>query len=122
MPAGYSDMVAQRGDDVGTLAPRDKPQVLVAAKSAKGARPMRDAAEPRKRLSFAEQHALKTSPARINGLNAEIKRLELCLPIQISIQATARRLPPRVRRSQRFSPSSPRQRKSGSGSSFCARK
>ena len=79
MPAGYSDMVAQRGDDVGTLAPRDKPQVLVAAKSAKGARPMRDAAEPRKRLSFAEQHALKTSPARINGLNAEIKRLERLL-------------------------------------------
>jgi ATP-binding cassette subfamily F protein uup len=76
---GYSDMVAQRGDDVGTLAPRDKPQVLVAAKSAKDPRPMRDAAEPRKRLSFAEQHALKTSPARINGLKAEIERLERLL-------------------------------------------
>ena len=69
---GYSDMVAQRGHGIGA-----KP----AATSRKAAlRPAPIAAtpraEPRRRLTFADQHALKTLPARIEALSAEIRRLE----------------------------------------------
>ena len=69
---GYSDMVAQRGHGVRTL-PKGKPEPPGAARRAPEARRGPD---PRKRLSFAEQHALKTSPARIEALNEEIRRLE----------------------------------------------
>jgi len=41
--------------------------------------PARRASEPRNRLSFAEQHALKTSPSRIAALNENVRRLEQLL-------------------------------------------
>jgi ATP-binding cassette subfamily F protein uup len=71
---GYSDMVAQRGYGVGALqAPPAKPKPA----------PKPTAASPtpksRRRLTFADQHALKTSPARIEALGAEIRRLEAAL-------------------------------------------
>jgi ATP-binding cassette subfamily F protein uup len=68
---GYSDMVAQRGYGVGALQD-DKP----AARVARSAPQARRAPERRKRLSFAEQHALKTSPCRIAALNEKVRRLE----------------------------------------------
>jgi ABC transport system ATP-binding/permease protein len=69
---GYSDMVAQLGHGIGA-----KP----ATTSRKAAlRPAPVAAPPRagqrRRLTFADQHALKTLPARIEALSAEIRRLE----------------------------------------------
>ncbi len=72
---GYSDMVAQRGHGVVAMH-RKKPAAKNVARSA--ARPPR-APEPRKRLSPTERHVLKTSPARIDALNAEISRLERLL-------------------------------------------
>ena len=69
---GYSDLVAQRGRGVGALL-RDKPAVKSVARSP--ARASR-ASEPRKRLSPTEQHTLKTSPARIDALNEQIRKIE----------------------------------------------
>ncbi len=69
---GYSDMVAQRGSGIGRrvpAAPEPLPQ-----------RPARQPAEPRqparRKLSFADQHALKTLPGTIAALHGEIRRLE----------------------------------------------
>jgi len=72
---GYSDMVTQRGHGVGALQ-HDKQAPPSVARSAP---PARRASEPRKRLSFAEQHALKTSPSRIAALNENVRRLEQLL-------------------------------------------
>ena len=69
---GYSDLVAQRGRGVGALL-RDKPAAKSVARSP--ARASR-ASEPRKRLSPTEQHTLKTSPARIDALNEQIRKIE----------------------------------------------
>jgi ATP-binding cassette subfamily F protein uup len=71
---GYSDMVAQRGYGVGAL------QMLPAKpKAAPKVVPVPPTAKPRRRLTFADQHALKMSPARIDALSAEIRRLEAAL-------------------------------------------
>ena len=77
---GYSDMVAQRGHGVGAL-PQIKPQAPSPVGLARSARAPRPAPSPeqRRRLSNAEQHALKSSPARIAALNAESRRLERLL-------------------------------------------
>ena len=77
---GYSDMVAQRGHGVAAL-PQIKPQAPSPVGQARSARAPRPApsSEQRRRLSNAEQHALKTSPARIAALNAESRRLERLL-------------------------------------------
>jgi ATP-binding cassette subfamily F protein uup len=73
---GYSDMVVQRGAGM-SAEPRLKPAASKAARLAQPvAPPKRPAAEPRKRLSPTEQHALKTAPGRIEALNTEIRRLE----------------------------------------------
>jgi ATP-binding cassette subfamily F protein uup len=69
---GYSDMVAQRGHGVGALQ-HDKRAISGAVRPAP---PLRSGPEPRKRLSFAEQHALKKLPSRIAALNDEVRRLE----------------------------------------------
>jgi ABC transport system ATP-binding/permease protein len=71
-PGGYSDMVAQRGHGVGALDP-GKP---LPARTARPAVQERRGTEPRKRLSPTEQHALKTSPARVAALHDEVRRLE----------------------------------------------
>jgi ATP-binding cassette subfamily F protein uup len=71
---GYTDMLLQRGAD---LAARAVP--------ARAARKNRDeaparvseaSADPRKRLSFHQQHALKTLPSRIETLTKEIAALQ----------------------------------------------
>ena len=69
---GYSDMVAQRGHGIGV-----KPATTsrkAALRPAPVTAPPR--AGPRRRLTFADQHALKTLPARIEALAEEIRHLE----------------------------------------------
>ncbi len=69
---GYSDMVAQRGRGIGkrvAAVPQQAPE-----------RPARQPTEPRqqsrRKLSFADQHVLKTLPGKIDSLHTEIRRLE----------------------------------------------
>jgi ABC transport system ATP-binding/permease protein len=74
---GYSDMVAQRGGR-GVEA---KPAAAAAAAAARPAGRSKAPSSPsspvpnRRRLSFKEQHALQTLPARIDALQAEAARL-----------------------------------------------
>lgn len=70
---GYSDMIAQRGE---SFAERD----IVKNKTADRSSPPETAAppppEPKRKLTFKDQHALKTLPGRINELTGEIENLE----------------------------------------------
>jgi ATP-binding cassette subfamily F protein uup len=66
---GYSDMLAQRGEDV--RKPVAKPGAAPA--KPKPVRPGADAA--RRKLNFNEKHALETLPDRMATLEAEVKRL-----------------------------------------------
>ncbi|MGH6962198.1 MAG: ATP-binding cassette domain-containing protein, partial [Dongiaceae bacterium] len=66
---GYSDMVAQRGYGVGAL--RTSP---AKPKPATGPTAAPRAPKARRRLTFADQHALKASPVRLEALSAEIHR------------------------------------------------
>jgi ABC transport system ATP-binding/permease protein len=69
---GYSDMVAQRGRGIGKRAAAEPaPTTVRPAKAPAEARP-----QARRKLSFADQHALKTLPAKIEVLHGEIRRLE----------------------------------------------
>jgi ATP-binding cassette subfamily F protein uup len=65
---GYSDMVAQRGHGVGAVV-RAKP-------SPEREKPAPRPRAPRQKLTFSDQHALKSLPGRIAALSAEIGRLE----------------------------------------------
>jgi ABC transport system ATP-binding/permease protein len=67
---GYSDMLAQRGEDV--RKPAAKP--AAAAAKPKTARPAAEAA--RRKLNFNEKHALETLPGRMAALEAEVGRLQ----------------------------------------------
>jgi ATP-binding cassette subfamily F protein uup len=74
---GYSDMLAQRGAPAVVAGqPKDRAKARSASPkpvpSAAGDGP----ATPKRKLSFAEQHALKTLPVRIEKLSAEVARLE----------------------------------------------
>ncbi len=72
---GYSDMVAQRGRGIGARpAAPTRPRASQWPAETAPTRP-----EPRRRLTFADQHALKTLPARIEALTAEVLRLETTL-------------------------------------------
>ena len=68
---GYSDMVAQRGHGVG-------PQVVAkpARTGPRAEAPPVPAAQPRRKLTFSDQHAIRTLPGKIDALNAQIRRLE----------------------------------------------
>ena len=68
---GYSDMVAQRGAGV---AAREAPAKTKARKSVLPRAP-RQAAAPQKKLTFTEQHELKTLPAQMAGLEKTIAAL-----------------------------------------------
>ncbi len=72
---GYSDMVAQRDRGIGgnPVAHARKAAPRPARKTA-AVRP-----EPKRRLTFADRHALKTLPPRIETLGAEIRSLEHAL-------------------------------------------
>ncbi|MEO8669262.1 MAG: ABC transporter ATP-binding protein, partial [Bauldia sp.] len=71
---GYSDMVAQRGYGIGG-APAAKERKAL-ARSGSTPRPVAKTSGAKRKLSFAEQHALKTLPEKIERLSAEIARLE----------------------------------------------
>jgi ATP-binding cassette subfamily F protein uup len=66
---GYSDMLAQRGE---ALAPKTAPKpARAAAKTA----PSAAGPAPRRKLTFADQHALKTLPGEMDRLAATISSL-----------------------------------------------
>jgi len=70
---GYTDMLAQRGDDVRKIGA--KPIVKSAAPNK--SKLTRAAVEPAKRkLNFNEKHALETLPGKIAMLEVEIERLQ----------------------------------------------
>jgi ATP-binding cassette subfamily F protein uup len=67
---GYSDMLAQRGEDV------RKPAAKPAAAPAKP-KTVRPAAETaRRKLNFNEKHALETLPGRMAQLQTEVRKLQ----------------------------------------------
>ncbi len=71
---GYTDMLLQRGAD---LSARAAPaRAAVRERSGGPARVPEVSADPRKRLSFHQQHALKTLPSRIETLTKEIAALQ----------------------------------------------
>ena len=69
---GYSDMVAQRGHGVKARADKDGAPIAKRAKS-KG---MQATAPVRKKMGFKEKHALETLPKKLEGLRADIQRLQ----------------------------------------------
>ena len=69
---GYSDMVAQRGAGV---QPQDRKQRAAPAKTAAAPKP----AAAKRRLSFNEQHALRTLPEQIRNAEREIMELQTAL-------------------------------------------
>jgi ATP-binding cassette subfamily F protein uup len=72
---GYSDMISQRGSDLaGRRAEKAK-----SPKAVKDQTPENAAKPAKKRLSFNQQHALKTLPGRISELEAAIARLQVQL-------------------------------------------
>ncbi len=71
---GYADMLAQRGRGVEAkekAAPKGQAAVSAAPKAEVAPRESKE----KKRLSFHEQHALKTLPATMDKLRAEIEKL-----------------------------------------------
>jgi ATP-binding cassette subfamily F protein uup len=72
---GYSDMLAQRGRGVGAKARA----VPVKAAASETVKPAAAAPAPRRKLSFNEQHALKTLPQQIEKLQAEAGKLNTAL-------------------------------------------
>jgi ATP-binding cassette subfamily F protein uup len=68
---GYSDMVAQRGQ--GVAKPAAKPQARAEERKPASARSPR---EPVAKLSFSDQHALKSLPGQIEAQNKQIAALQ----------------------------------------------
>jgi ATP-binding cassette subfamily F protein uup len=73
---GYTDMLAQRGDDVRKIGAR--PAVKTAA-PAEAKLPRSGAGPAKRKLNFNEKHALETLPGKIATLEAEIGRLQTVL-------------------------------------------
>jgi len=74
--SGYTDMLAQRGADLESKQPpKPKPAAPVAT-TTQSARPARSG---KPRLSFRDQHALKTLPERIATLQANVRELQVRL-------------------------------------------
>jgi len=71
---GYSDMVAQRGRGIGDRSDREETGGDTQPARPKPART--PASGPKRKLSFKEQHALTTLPARIDALTREVAELE----------------------------------------------
>jgi ATP-binding cassette subfamily F protein uup len=67
---GYSDMLSQRGSDLG-----QKPETKVAPRKTSTAKAAAGRMEKKRRLSFKEKHALETLPDRIDALQNEIRTL-----------------------------------------------
>ncbi len=77
---GYTDMLAQRGEDVRRKGAKPAEKALAEKTVAPvGPKPQRSAAPSRRKLSFNEKHALETLPGRIAELEAELGRLQAVL-------------------------------------------
>jgi ATP-binding cassette subfamily F protein uup len=75
---GYSDMVAQRG--AGVVAAAAKAATKAGSDKPEPAAPIKTPAPPKKpKLTFAQTHAMKTLPARMAQLEADIARLQALL-------------------------------------------
>ncbi len=72
---GYTDMLAQRGTPAPTARPGGPSRTPATAEPKARQQP----APGRRRMSFNEQHALKTLPARIAALEAEVTRQRAAL-------------------------------------------
>jgi ABC transport system ATP-binding/permease protein len=68
---GYTDMIAQRGQGV-----QARPVERAARDKSAKEPPPASAAAPKRKLSFHEQHELKTLPTRMTGLEAKIAKLQ----------------------------------------------
>jgi ABC transport system ATP-binding/permease protein len=77
---GYSDMLAQRDEDVRRKSVKsgEKAVAKTPAAPADYSKP-RAAATSKRKLSFNEKHALETLPGKIAALEAEIKQLQTVL-------------------------------------------
>ncbi len=73
---GYTDMLAQRGADLARAAVVAPRPVGERGATPEGTLPDRSAADPRRKLSFHQQHALRTLPARIEQLTRDIAALQ----------------------------------------------
>jgi ATP-binding cassette subfamily F protein uup len=70
---GYTDMLAQRGDDLRKTSAKPTARPTAPEK----AKPARPAAEPaRRKLSFNDKHALEALPDKMETLETEIARLQ----------------------------------------------
>jgi ATP-binding cassette subfamily F protein uup len=69
---GYSDMVAQRGEGVGMK----QPEANAGGERKEAAPRPRPTRETAPKLSFSDQHALKTLPERIEAKNRDIAALQ----------------------------------------------
>ena len=67
---GYSDMLKQRGGDVTRPSAKAKPDE---ARKNDTAKPSPSTAQPRRKLSFNDKHALETLPKTMAALQAEIQ-------------------------------------------------
>jgi ATP-binding cassette subfamily F protein uup len=75
---GYSDMLAQRGQPGAEVAAREAKPVAKPIKTQASAEPPPQVPK-KKKLTFAQTHALKTLPARMTQLQAEIARQQALL-------------------------------------------
>ena len=71
---GYSDMLAQRGEDLAREAPN-----MTTAEEKKETKAAAPSAAPKRRLNFNEKHALETLPKTIAKLQAEIAKQQKLL-------------------------------------------
>jgi ABC transport system ATP-binding/permease protein len=70
---GYSDMVAQRGEGV-ALRKVEKAAAKAQSSATKSVEPA-----SKRKMSFKDKHALETLPAKMEALQAELKKLEIVL-------------------------------------------
>ena len=71
---GYTDMLAQRGEDLAREAPD-----ITAVEEKKETRAAAPSAAPKRRLNFNEKHALETLPKTMTKLQAEIAKQQKLL-------------------------------------------
>jgi ATP-binding cassette subfamily F protein uup len=80
---GYSDMVAQRGYGIGGKPAKRSPTGEAKRSPGEAARgaapPSSPPASARRRLTYSDQHALKTLPAKIATLTSDVARFEAAL-------------------------------------------
>jgi ATP-binding cassette subfamily F protein uup len=72
---GYTDMLAQRGEDLA----REAPQASAAVEEKRETKATAPSAAPKRRLNFNEKHALETLPKTMAKLQAEIAKQQKLL-------------------------------------------